>query len=81
MGNVVIDMSMSLDGYIAAANDNPEQGLGEDGMSSNRREPLPCCDRLPPVATALLHKRSILAARIPELFVCTATSSSTKTTR
>jgi hypothetical protein len=26
------DMSMSLDGYIAAPNDNPEQGLGEDGM-------------------------------------------------
>jgi hypothetical protein len=25
MGNVVIDMSMSLDGYIAAPNDNPEQ--------------------------------------------------------
>ena len=32
MGNVVIDMSMSLDGYIAAPKDNPEQGLGEDGM-------------------------------------------------
>jgi dihydrofolate reductase len=32
MGDVVIDMSMSLDGYIAAPNDNPEQGLGEDGM-------------------------------------------------
>ena len=32
MGNVVIDMSMSLDGYIAAPNDNPDQGLGEDGM-------------------------------------------------
>jgi dihydrofolate reductase len=32
MDNVVIDMSMSLDGYIAAPNDNPEQGLGEDGM-------------------------------------------------
>lgn len=31
-GKVVIDMSMSLDGYIAAPNDNPEQGLGEDGM-------------------------------------------------
>jgi dihydrofolate reductase len=25
VGNVVIDMSMSLDGYIAAPNDNPEQ--------------------------------------------------------
>jgi dihydrofolate reductase len=32
MGNVVIDMSMSLDGYIAAPNDRPGQGLGEDGM-------------------------------------------------
>jgi hypothetical protein len=32
MGTEVIDMSMSLDGYIAAPNDNPEQGLGEDGM-------------------------------------------------
>jgi hypothetical protein len=29
MGNVVIDMSMSLDGYIAAPNNNPEQGLGQ----------------------------------------------------
>jgi dihydrofolate reductase len=32
MGSVVIDMSMSLDGYIAAPDDTPEQGLGEDGM-------------------------------------------------
>jgi dihydrofolate reductase len=32
MGSVVIDMSMSLDGYIAAPDDNPAQGLGEDGM-------------------------------------------------
>jgi len=32
MGNVVIDMSMSVDGYIAAPDDNPQQGLGEDGM-------------------------------------------------
>ena len=32
MGSVVIDISMSLDGFIAAPNDNPEQGLGEDGM-------------------------------------------------
>jgi dihydrofolate reductase len=23
---------MSVDGYIAAPNDNPEQGLGDDGM-------------------------------------------------
>ena len=34
MGNVVIDMSMSLDGYIAAPDDTPLQGLGEDGMRS-----------------------------------------------
>lgn len=32
MGKVIIEMSMSLDGYIAAPNDNPQQGLGEDGM-------------------------------------------------
>ncbi len=32
MSTVVIDMSMSLDGYIAAPNDVPGQGLGEDGM-------------------------------------------------
>jgi dihydrofolate reductase len=32
MGSVVIDMSMSLDGYIAAPNDVPGDGLGEDGM-------------------------------------------------
>jgi hypothetical protein len=32
MGSVVIDMSMSLDGYIASPDDNPEQGLGEDTL-------------------------------------------------
>ncbi|MCA1569958.1 MAG: dihydrofolate reductase family protein [Chloroflexi bacterium] len=32
MGFVAIDMSMSLDGYIAAPDDIPGQGLGEDGM-------------------------------------------------
>jgi dihydrofolate reductase len=32
MGSVIIDMSMSLDGFIAAPNDIPGQGLGEDGM-------------------------------------------------
>ena len=31
MGSVVIDMSMSLDGDIAAPNDVPGDGLGEDG--------------------------------------------------
>jgi hypothetical protein len=44
MGNVVIDMSMSLDGYIAAPNDDPEQGLGEDGMRlHNWRSTIPRC--------------------------------------
>jgi dihydrofolate reductase len=37
MGNVVIDMSMSLDGYIAAPNDVPGQGLGEGGMRLHNR--------------------------------------------
>jgi dihydrofolate reductase len=32
MGAVVIDVSISLDGYMAAPNDTPGQGLGEDGM-------------------------------------------------
>jgi dihydrofolate reductase len=31
MGKVVFDMSMSLDGFIAAANVRPEAGLGEGG--------------------------------------------------
>jgi dihydrofolate reductase len=31
MGKVVIEMSMSLDGYIAGPNDSPEQGLGKGG--------------------------------------------------
>ena len=32
MGIVAIDMSMSLDGYIAAPNDVPGDGLGENGI-------------------------------------------------
>ncbi|HYU72795.1 MAG TPA: dihydrofolate reductase family protein [Ktedonobacteraceae bacterium] len=32
MGKIVMDMSMSLDGFIAAKNDNPNQPLGEDGQ-------------------------------------------------
>lgn len=31
MGIVAVDISMSLDGYIAGPNDTPEQGLGERG--------------------------------------------------
>ena len=31
MGNVVIEMSMSLDGYIAGPDDSPELGMGVDG--------------------------------------------------
>jgi len=30
MGKIVMNMSMSLDGFIAAKNDNPDQPLGED---------------------------------------------------
>lgn len=29
MTTVIIDMSMSLDGFVAAANVRPEQGLGD----------------------------------------------------
>ena len=32
MGAVVIDVSVSLDGYMAAPNDVPGNGLGDDGM-------------------------------------------------
>jgi len=32
MEKIVMDMSMSLDGFIAAKNDTPEQPLGEDGQ-------------------------------------------------
>ena len=35
MGKVIYDMSMSLDGFIAAANVRPEAGLGDGG---ERRE-------------------------------------------
>lgn len=31
MGKVVIDISMSLDGYISGPNDNPDDGLGVNG--------------------------------------------------
>lgn len=31
MGKVILDISMSLDGFIAGPNDNPKQGLGEGG--------------------------------------------------
>ena len=32
MGEIVMNMSMSLDGFIAAKNDTPDQPLGEDGQ-------------------------------------------------
>jgi dihydrofolate reductase len=32
MGKIVMDMSMSLDGFIAAKNASPDQPLGEDGQ-------------------------------------------------
>ena len=31
MGNVVFNMTISLDGFVAGPNDSPEQGLGEGG--------------------------------------------------
>lgn len=31
MGNVIVDLSMSLDGYIAGPNDGPGNGLGDGG--------------------------------------------------
>jgi dihydrofolate reductase len=31
MGKIKVDITMSLDGYIAGPNDGPEQGLGEGG--------------------------------------------------
>ena len=31
MGNVVFNMTMSLDGFVAGPNDSPEEGLGEGG--------------------------------------------------
>jgi dihydrofolate reductase len=31
MGRVVLDISMSLDGFIAGRDDGPDQGLGKDG--------------------------------------------------
>jgi len=32
MGNITMSMSMSLDGFIAAKNDSPDEPLGEDGQ-------------------------------------------------
>lgn len=31
MGSVIVDISMSLDGFVTAPNDGPQQGLGDDG--------------------------------------------------
>src|ERR1041384_6386491 len=31
MAKVVVELSMSLDGFIAGPNDNPENGLGDGG--------------------------------------------------
>jgi len=33
MGKVVFNMTMSLDGFVAGSNDNPENGLGDGGDS------------------------------------------------
>ncbi len=32
MGKVIVDITMSLDGYVTGPNDNRENGLGDDGM-------------------------------------------------
>jgi dihydrofolate reductase len=32
MGRIIIDISMSLDGFVAGANDTPEQPLGRNGQ-------------------------------------------------
>lgn len=37
MGIVAIDMSMSLDGYIAAPNDVPGEGMGDVLLGGGRR--------------------------------------------
>jgi hypothetical protein len=39
MGIVAIDMSMSLDGYIAAPNDVPGNGLGEEHRRGDHGPP------------------------------------------
>jgi hypothetical protein len=31
MGNVVFNITMSLDGFVAGPNDSPENGLGDGG--------------------------------------------------
>lgn len=34
MGSVIVDITMSLDGFVTAPNDGPDQGLGETRVRS-----------------------------------------------
>jgi hypothetical protein len=36
MGKSVLDMSVSLDGFVAGPNETPENGLGDGGMRLHR---------------------------------------------
>lgn len=33
MSKVLVDMTMSLDGFVTAPNDGPGRGLGDDGRT------------------------------------------------
>jgi hypothetical protein len=36
MGKSILDMSVSLDGFVAGPNETPENGLGDNGMRLHR---------------------------------------------
>jgi len=36
MGKVVLDISMSLDGFIAGLHDSPDNPMGDDGLRLHR---------------------------------------------
>jgi len=59
MGKVVVELSMSLDGFIAGPNDNPENGLGDGGerlfkwySSGDTDFPLPGTDMMFKISSA-----------------------------
>lgn len=66
MGKVYVELSMSLDGFIAGPNDGPENGLGDDGDqlfkwygSGDTDFPLPGTDmvfRIPAASAELLRE-------------------------
>ena len=37
MSKVVLELSMSLDGFVAGPNDNPDNSLGEGGAALSKR--------------------------------------------